>query len=200
VCFLFFLFILCAQQIATDTCSASNALNYGPHHTHESHAFESPALAEVTEAEEKTVTPTPTASTSPKPAPAPISWLRQAAAEIEAKKGNPNLVARTRQYGRSTALNTSPSPRSYTMGDNVSGKLQQKDFTPEVDGLLPEATALAQVGFACFAPSFTLFLTIAVAFHLGRAAPGGAGEALHSREASKKRASLLVVILPAAPS
>jgi len=150
----------------------------------------------VTEAEKKTVTAT--VSTSPTPAPAPIvSWLRQAAAEIEAKKGNPNLVARTRQYGRSTTLNTSPSPRSYTMGDsNVSGKLQQKDYTPEVDGLLPEATALAQVGFACFAPSCTLFLTIAVAFYLGRAAPGGAGEALRSREASKKRASPLVVYPP----
>jgi hypothetical protein len=109
------------------------------------------------ETEEKTVTTTATVSTSPKPAPAPISWLRQAAAEIEAKKGNPNLVARTRQYGRSTTLNTSPSPRSHTMADNASGgKLQQKDYTTEVDGLLPEATTLAQVGFACFAPSFTL--------------------------------------------
>jgi hypothetical protein len=32
------------------------------------------------------------------------------------------------------------------MSEGTSGKLQQKDYTPEVDELLPQATALAQVG------------------------------------------------------
>lgn len=81
----------------------------------------------------------------PKPEPAPISWLRIAAEEIEAKKGNPN-PGRTRQ---SIGLDSLPSAR-HTMSETVTGKLQQKDFTPEVDQLLPEATSLAQVG-----PQFT---------------------------------------------
>jgi hypothetical protein len=75
----------------------------------------------------------------PKPERAPISWLRVAAAEIEAKKGNPN-PGRTRH-----ALASLPSAL-HTMSETVTGKLQQKDFTPEVDQLLPEATSLAQVG------------------------------------------------------
>jgi hypothetical protein len=32
------------------------------------------------------------------------------------------------------------------MSEGSVGKLQQKDFTPEVDALLPQTTALAQVG------------------------------------------------------
>lgn len=32
------------------------------------------------------------------------------------------------------------------MSEGTLGKLQQKDYTPEVDALLPQATALAQVG------------------------------------------------------
>lgn len=32
------------------------------------------------------------------------------------------------------------------MSEGAIGKLQQKDFTPEVDELLPQATVLAQVG------------------------------------------------------
>lgn len=76
----------------------------------------------------------------PEPERAPISWLRLAAAEIEAKKGNPN-PGRTRQ---SSALYPSPSAR-HIMSETATGKLQQKDFTPEVDKLLPQATSLAQV-------------------------------------------------------
>jgi hypothetical protein len=76
----------------------------------------------------------------PKPERAPISWLRQVAAEIEAKKGNPN-PGRTRQS--SDGLGTT-RPR-HTMSDSTTGKLHQKDYTPEVDELLPQATSLAQV-------------------------------------------------------
>ena len=32
------------------------------------------------------------------------------------------------------------------MSEGTLGKLQQKDYTPEVDALLPQTTALAQVG------------------------------------------------------
>ena len=66
---------------------------------------------------------------------APISWLRQAAAEIEAEKGNPN-PGRTRQS--SDGLGGSPSARPrHTMSESTTGKLHQKDYTPEVDELLP---------------------------------------------------------------
>ena len=81
----------------------------------------------------------------PKPERAPISWLRIAAAEIEAKKGNPN-PGRTRQ---SNGLDSLPSAR-HTMSETVTGKLQ-KDFTLEVDQLLPEASSLAQVGVPVYA-------------------------------------------------
>jgi len=72
---------------------------------------------------------------------APISWLRQAAAEIEAKKRNPNPEGTRHSNNHSTSHTSSP----YAMSEGPSGKLQQKDFTPEVDELLPQATALAQV-------------------------------------------------------
>jgi hypothetical protein len=78
----------------------------------------------------------------PEPERAPISWLRLAAAEIEAKKGNPN-PERTRQ---SSGLGHSPSAR-HTMSESTTGKLHQKDYTPEVDELLPQAKSLAQVRF-----------------------------------------------------
>lgn len=79
----------------------------------------------------------------PEPERAPISWLRLAAAEIEAKNGNPN-PGRTRQS--SGGLGVSPSAR-HTMSESTTGKLNQKDYTPEVDELLPQATSLAQVRF-----------------------------------------------------
>ena len=87
-----------------------------------------------------------------KPERAPISWLRQVAAEIEAKKGNPN-PGRTRQS--SNGLGLSPSAR-HTMSESTTGKLHQKDYTPEVDELLPQATSLAQVRFPSLAPMFPL--------------------------------------------
>jgi hypothetical protein len=77
------------------------------------------------------------------PKQAPISWLRLAAAEIEAKKGNPN-PGRTRQ---SSGLGHSPLAR-HTMSESTIGKLHQKDYTPEVDELLPQAMSLAQVGLS----------------------------------------------------
>jgi len=117
----------------------------------------------------------------PEPERAPISWLRQAATEIEAKKGNPN-PGRTRQSR--DALDSSPSAR-HTMSETTTGKLQQKDFTPEVDQLLPQATSLAQVGSPASRYCSRLDRRC---FTLGRPAPGGTGEALRSREASTKRA------------
>ena len=88
----------------------------------------------------------------PEPERAPISWLRQAAAEIEAKKGNPN-PRRTRQS--SDGLGSSPSTRPrHNMSESTTGKLHQKDYTPEVDELLPQATSLAQVRFPSFTPKF----------------------------------------------
>jgi hypothetical protein len=78
---------------------------------------------------------------SEQPERAPISWLRQAAAEIEAtKNGNPN-PGRTRQSTDGLHL---PSAR-HTMSESATVKLQQKDFTPEVDEILSQATSLAQV-------------------------------------------------------
>jgi hypothetical protein len=71
---------------------------------------------------------------------APISWLRQVALEIEAKKGNPNHGG-TRQSQVEGTLTLS----TYTMSEST-GKLQQKDYTPEVDALIPQATTLAKVG------------------------------------------------------
>jgi hypothetical protein len=117
----------------------------------------------------------------PEPERAPISWLRLAAAEIEAKKGNPN-PGRTRQSR--DALDRLPSAR-HIMSETATGKLQQKDFTPEVDELLPQATSLAQVGLP--ASRYCSCLDCRC-FTLGWPAPGGAGETLRSREASKKRA------------
>jgi hypothetical protein len=151
------------------TGSASNNLTYG-HHIHESHAFESPTRVEVVEDEKL-----PAASVAqsaegshnlnsspsepeegPKPGPkrekqAPIiliSWLRQAAAEIEAKKGNPNPEGTRHSNNRhrqTQVQSTSHTSSPYAMSEGSTGKLQQKDFTPEVDELLPQATALAQV-------------------------------------------------------
>ena len=82
------------------------------------------------------------------------------------------------------------------MSENTSsGKLQQKDYTPEVDELLPQATALAQVG--CHALHELIALPVSNRYcmaPLGRAASGGAGEALYSREASEKRAFLPILM------
>lgn len=80
---------------------------------------------------------------------APISWLRQAAAEIEAKRGNPN-PGRTRQ---SSPELPSARPR-HNMSESTTGKLNQKDYTPEVDELLPQAKSLAQVRLPSFTPKF----------------------------------------------
>jgi hypothetical protein len=125
----------------------------------------------------------------PEPVRAPISWLRKAAAEIEAKKGNPN-PGRTRQSR--DGLDSSPSTR-HIMSETATGKLQQKDFTQEVDQLLPQATSLAKVrplaSRYCSRLDHRCFTT------LGWPAPGGIGEALHSREASKKRAFLLFFLI-----
>src|SRR6267142_1175697 len=133
------------------TSSAGNDLTYG-HHTHESHSFESPTRA-VVEGEKlpaasraQPVEGSENLDSSPseplKPATrAPISWLRRAAAEIEAKKRNPNPEGTRHSNNHSTSYTSSP----YAMSEGPSGKLQQKDFTPEVDELLPQATALAQV-------------------------------------------------------
>ena len=88
----------------------------------------------------------------PEPERAPISWLRQAAADIAAKKGNPN-PGRTRQSSE-----RSPSARQ-TMSES-STKLQQKDYTPEVDELLPQATSLAQVRLPQFYIKVPVLTTI----------------------------------------
>jgi len=85
----------------------------------------------------------------PEPERAPISWLRQVATEIEAKKGNPN-PGRTRQ---SSGLSPVARPR-HNMSESTTGKLHQKDYTPEVDELLPQATSLAQVRFLSFILKF----------------------------------------------
>jgi hypothetical protein len=137
------------------TSSAGNDLTYG-HHTHESHAFESPTRAEVVEGEKlpaasrarpaegsENIDSSPSEPLEPATR-APISWLRQAAAEIEAKKRNPNPKG-TRHSNNRQVQSTSHTSSPYDMAEVPSGKLQQKDFTPEVDELLPQATALAQV-------------------------------------------------------
>jgi len=81
------------------------------------------------------------------------------------------------------------------MSEHTGGKLQQKDYTPEVDELLPQATALAQVGVTRYTslPRCPVSDRHCVA-PLGWGAPGGAREALCSREASKKRAFLSVLV------
>ena len=136
----------------TATSSASNDLS-SRHHTHESHAFETPTCVRVAE-DEKLRAASPlvqpaavddkSSSSEPKRERAPISWLRQAAAEIESKKRNPN-PERTRHSNR-RHRQTSDTSSPYAMSEGTSGKLQQNDYTPEVDELLPRATALAQVG------------------------------------------------------
>ena len=93
----------------------------------------------------------------PEPEPdleqAPISWLRQAAAEIEARNGNPNPRG-TRQS--SDGLGSSPPARPRPRHNmSESTKLNQKDYTPEVDELLPQAKSLAQVSFFSFTPKFS---------------------------------------------
>ena len=81
------------------------------------------------------------------------------------------------------------------MSETTTGKLHQKDYTPEVDELLPQATALAQVGVTRFTSSPRCSISDCHCMApLGRAAPGGAGEALCSREASKKRAFLPILM------
>jgi hypothetical protein len=121
------------------TSSAGNDLTYG-HHIHESHAFESPARAEVVEGEKLRA-----AESSESLKQAPISWLRQAAAEIEAKKRNPNPEGTRHSRQEAQVQSKSHTSSPYAMSEGTTGKLQQKDFTPEVDELLPQATALAQV-------------------------------------------------------
>lgn len=117
----------------TGTGLASNDVTYEIHVTDEQRM---PKLEpERPEPEKKPEQP----RAEPEPERAPISWLRLAAAEIEAKNGNPN-PGRTRQ---SSGLGHSPSAR-HTMSEST-GKLHQKDYTPEVDELLPQATSLAQV-------------------------------------------------------
>ena len=157
------------------TSSAGNDLTYG-HRIHESHAFESPTRIEVVEEEKLPAaslaqpaevsdsvnsSPSEPEEEPPKPAPkqAPISWLRQAAAEIEeAKKRNPNPEGTRHSDNRhrqAQVRSTSHSSSPYAMSEGYSGKLQQKDFTPEVDELLSQATALAQV--KSLASSFIAF-------------------------------------------
>ncbi len=120
---------------------------------------------------------------------APMSWLRQAAAEIEAtKSGNPN-PGRTRQSTDGLHL---PSAR-HTMSESATVKLQQKDFTPEVDEILPQATSLAQV--RPLASRYRSRLD-RHCFTLGWPAPGCTGETFCSREASEKRVFLLSFKIP----
>jgi hypothetical protein len=102
----------------------------------------------------------------PEPVRAPISWLRQVAAEIEAKKGNPN-PGRTRQ-SRDDVLASARPP--HTMSESTTGKLNQKDYTPEVDELLPQATLLAQVRFPHLRTKVPIFKPIALPY-LGWTAP-----------------------------
>src|SRR6266851_3386109 len=139
----------------TATSSAGNDLS-SRHHTHESHAFETPTCVRVAE-DEKLRVASPVVQPAavddkssssesderPKRERAPISWLRLAAAEIESKKRNPN-PERTRHSNHRQSTSDTSSP--YAMSEGTSGKLQQNDYTPEVDELLPRATALAQVG------------------------------------------------------
>jgi hypothetical protein len=63
------------------------------------------------------------------------------------QNGNPNLGGEDASVPiRPNRLST-PIASPNIMSEGSSGKLQQKkDFTPEVDELLPQATALAQVG------------------------------------------------------
>jgi hypothetical protein len=163
---LFFFVLFALQETSDTTSSASNDLIYG-HNTHESNAFEPPTCAKVVKDDQPIVSsqgqvqavPAAIDNSSKKPkakpnlerAP-PISWLRQAAEEIESKNGNGNPnPERTRHSNgrqhrpqfRSTSGTTS-SP--HAMSETTTGKLQQKDYTSEVDELLPQATALAQVG------------------------------------------------------
>ena len=147
------------------TSSAGNDLTYG-HRIHESHAFKPPTRVEVVEDEKppaaslaqpaegsNSVNSSPSEPEEPPktalaPKQAPISWLRQAAEEIEAKKGNPN-PERTRhsdnRHRQAQVHSTSHTSSPYAMSEGYSGKLQQKDFTPEVDELLSQTTAFAQV-------------------------------------------------------
>ena len=138
------------------TSSAGNDLTYG-HHTHESHAFESPTRAKVVEGEKlpaasraqpaegsENLNSSPSEPLKPVKQ-APISWLRQAAAEIEAKNRNPNPEGTRHSNNRRRFQSTSHTSSPYAMSEGPTGKLLQKDFTPEVDELVPQATALAQV-------------------------------------------------------
>src|SRR6266702_2674340 len=128
--------------------AAGKDLTYG-HDTHESHAFEPPDRIEKSEEKTKpgelgdetirrvrVEAGTPASSPSAGGQSTKIGFTRN---------GNPNLgAARTRQseWNRPSTPIASPN----TMSEGAIGKLQQKDFTPEVDELLPQATVLAQVG------------------------------------------------------
>jgi hypothetical protein len=82
------------------------------------------------------------------------TWLSQAAVEIAAKKGNPNQRGTRQCDDRPVTLSS-----SYTMSE-ATGKLQQKDYTPQVDQVIPQATALAKVGPL---PSASLLVLVDIA-------------------------------------
>ena len=160
----------------TGTGLASNDVTYETHVTDERLAPEPEPESEKQKPEQ----PEAEAKAEAEPERAPISWLRLAAAEIEAKKGNPN-PGRTRQ-----SIGLSPSVHhSRTMSESTIGKLNQKDYTPEVDELLPQTTSLAQVRFPQLHTKVHV-LTLHC-FTLGWPAPGGTGEAPRARETSTKR-------------
>ena len=160
----------------TGTGLAGNDVTYETHVTDE-HEQPCEQLPEPEKAK-----PEQAEQAEPEPERAPISWLRLAAAEIETKKGNPN-PGRTRQS--SNGLGPSPSARLHTMSESITGKLTQKDYTPEVDELLPQAKSLAQVRF----PQLHTKVRVLTprCFTLGWPAAGGTREAPRTREASKKR-------------
>ncbi len=127
--------------------TADNNLTY-EHDTHESHAFESPHRVE--ECEEKTksgelehrvhLETDSLAGTS-------ASLSPKSTLITDTKNGNPNLgVVRTRQSESNRPSTSIASP--YNMSEGSSTKLQQKDYSPQVDELLPQATELAQVGLS----------------------------------------------------
>jgi hypothetical protein len=123
----------------SDTGLSGNDITYETH------------VADEQQPEQPELEQPPEQQPEPEPEWAPISWLRQAAAEIEAKKGNPN-PGRTRQS--SDGLGSLPSTRPRHNMSESTAKLHQKDYTPEVDELLPQAKSLAQVRFPSFTPKF----------------------------------------------
>jgi hypothetical protein len=140
----------------TGTGLAGNDVTYETHVTDEQQQLPEPEPEKSPEQPEQQQ-----AEPKPEPERAPISWLRLAAAEMEAKKGNPN-PGRTRQSSGGLGLGVSPSAR-HTMSESTTGKLNQKDYTPEVDELLPQATSLAQVRFhPSLTPKFSVLTPIAL--------------------------------------